>query len=105
MLGVIELSILILSVAAPSIKKSFFFQKILYEYQGIEAKESTVKMKFVILLQTSILLAELLCYIFLNAYIYTHNSEMYKTSVITQDTYRFRQRSHVFSITHQGPVL
>ena len=58
-------------------------------------------MAFLITLQTSILLGELFIYIFINSYIYLHNHEMVQTSIISQETYKHRQRSHVFSMSGQ----
>ena len=73
----------------------------MFDYEGLEGRASTPQMTFVVLLQTSILFAELMCYLFINVYIYIHNETMMKNSVITQDAYRYRKRSHAFSITHQ----
>ena len=58
-------------------------------------------MTFVIIAQTCILFSEFLCYLFINMHIYNHNKRMLQTSIISQDTYRNRQRSHAFSLTHQ----
>ena len=77
------------------------FQSILLEYQGIEAEAFTIQMTAVVLFQTSILFGELLCYFFINTYIYVHNNKMLQTSIISNEAYRNRQRSHAFSVTGQ----
>ena len=77
-----------------------FLQKLLYEYNGFYAKENTPEMTFVVVVQTSALFAEFMCYLSINLYIYNHNKSMLQTAIINQDTYRCRQRSHAFTVTH-----
>ena len=77
------------------------FQQLYYEYDGFDAKENTPQMTFVIVVQTSTLFAELMCYLSINLHIYNHNKNMVQSTIITQDAYQNRQRSHAFSVTHQ----
>ena len=77
------------------------FQRMFYEYQGLNVRENTPQMTFLVMVHTSLLLSEFICYLFINLYIYSHNKSMLQTAIITQDTYRNRQRSHAFSVTHQ----
>ena len=59
------------------------------------------EMKLVTTIFIFIQLGELLCYIHLNCFIFNHNHKMMSTSVISSDTFKRRQRSHVFSMTGQ----
>ena len=56
------------------------------KYDGVNAKEITPEMTFVVVVQTGALFAEFMCYLFINLYIYNHNKIMLQTAIINQDT-------------------
>ena len=58
-------------------------------------------MTIITMIQLLLQVGELLCYISINLYVHQHNNKMLNTSVISADTFRMRQRSHMFSMTGQ----
>jgi len=78
-----------------------WFQALVLEYQGIMEPESFHLRTILLFIAALFLLAEVVCYIIMYKHLYNHDTLMVKNSVISNETYRNRQRTNIFSMGGQ----
>ena len=70
-------------------------------FQGDDFQTVTKEMKLVVGFLAIIQLFEFLIYLSIHYYILNHNRTMLKSTVITRETYKNRQRCHIYSLASQ----
>ena len=70
-------------------------------FQGDDIQIVTKEMKLVVGFLAIIQLFEFLIYLSIHYYILNHNRTMLKSTVITRETYKNRQRCHIYSLASQ----
>ncbi len=79
----------------------FSFKALVQEYQGVMEPASFTLKNALMCLALLFQLAEVVCYISMYKNLYIHDTLMMKRSVISNETYRNRQRTNIFSMGGQ----
>ncbi len=77
------------------------FKALVLEYQGVIEPESFVLRATLMFVALFFLLAEIVCYMIMYKHLYNHDTLMMKNSVISNETYRNRQRTNIISMGGQ----
>ena len=73
----------------------------MFTYERVDFQLVTDQMKFVAIFLTAVELTELFIYASINVFVLSHNRTMLKSTVITRETFRNRQRCHIYSLASQ----
>ena len=76
----------------------YFFKALVLEYQGVMEPASYPMRTTLFSIALFFQLTEVKCYLIMYTHLYIHDTLMMKSSVISNETYRNRQRTNIFSM-------
>ena len=76
-------------------------QEVILDFQGTDRNESPILMTTLSALTLTFVMIELTCYALIYTYLYTHDTLMFKHTVISIDLYKNRQKRNIVSIAGQ----
>ena len=76
-------------------------QEVILDFQGTDRNESPILMTTLSALTLTFVMIELTCYALIYTYLYTHDTLMFKHTVISIDLYKNRQKRNIMSIAGQ----